>query len=52
LDPTKDRALINADTALAHHFGQIAIADAGFAVPAHAQQDDPNGKATTLEQMQ
>jgi hypothetical protein len=50
LDPTKDRAWIDADTALGHHFCQIAIADPVLAVPAHAQLDDLNREATALEQ--
>ena len=52
LDPTEDRAWIDADTALRHHFGQITIADPALAVPAHAQQDDLNRKAAALEQRQ
>ncbi len=52
LDPTKDRAWMDGDTALEHHFSQIAVADAVFAVSAHAHQDDLNGKATALEQRQ
>ncbi len=52
LDPTKDRTWIDADTTLGHYFSQIAIADAVFAVPADAQQDNLNGKATALEQGQ
>ena len=52
LGPTEDRAWTDADTALGHHFGQIAIADPVLAVPAHAQQDDLNRKAAALEQRQ
>jgi hypothetical protein len=50
LDPSKDRGRIDRDTALLHHLGKIAIADPILAVPAHAQQDHFNGKATALEQ--
>ncbi len=52
LNSTKDRGWIDRDTTLLHHFRQIAIADAVFAVPAHAQQDDFNWKATALEDIQ
>ena len=52
LDLTEDRAWIDADTALRHHFGEITIADPVLAVPAHAQQDDSDWKATALEQGQ
>ncbi len=45
LDPTKNRAWTDADTALGHQFGQIAIADPVLAVLAHAQQDDLGRKA-------
>jgi hypothetical protein len=40
----------NGDAALGHHLCEIAIADPVLAVPAHAQQDDLNWKATALEQ--
>jgi hypothetical protein len=50
LDPTEDRGWIDRDTALLHHFGEIAIADPILGVPAHAQQDDLNWKAAALEQ--
>jgi hypothetical protein len=40
----------NGDTAFGHHLGEIAIADAVLAVPAHAQQDDLNWEAAALEQ--
>ena len=36
LDPTKDRAWMDADTALGHHLGQIAVADAILAVRPNA----------------
>ena len=52
LDPTKDRAWTDADTTLGHHFSQITIADPVLAVPAHAQQDDLDGKTAALEQAQ
>jgi len=52
LNPAEDRAWVDADAALGHHFGEIAIADAVLAVPAHAQQDDLDRKATALEQGQ
>jgi hypothetical protein len=52
LDPTKDRAWMDADTALGHHLGEIAVADAILAVPADAQQDDLDRKAAVLEQGQ
>lgn len=52
LDPTKDRAWIDADPALGHHFCQIAIADPVLAVAAHAQQDNRDRKTAALEQRQ
>jgi DNA-binding transcriptional LysR family regulator len=52
LDPTKDRAWTDADTAFGHHFCQIAIADPILAVPAHAQQDDLDRETAALEQRQ
>src|SRR3712207_1235922 len=52
LDPTKDRAWTDTDTALGHHFSQIAIADPVLAVPAHAQQDDLDWETAALEQRQ
>src|SRR3712207_5657443 len=52
LNPTKDGRWVDLDTALLHHFGEIAVADAVLAVPAHAQQDDLNWKAAALEQGQ
>ncbi|WP_083861281.1 hypothetical protein [Microvirga lotononidis] len=52
MNPAKDRAWINADTALGHHFCQIAIADPVLAVPAHAQQDDLDWETAALEQRQ
>lgn len=50
LPPVKDGAWVDADAALPHHFGQIAIAEAVLAVSADAQQDDRDRKATALEQ--
>jgi hypothetical protein len=52
LNPAKDCARIDADTALGHHFSQIAIADPILAVPAHAQQDDLDWETAALEQRQ
>jgi len=52
LDPTKDRAWMNAGTAFGHHLSQIAIADPVLAIPAHAQQDDLDRETATLEQRQ
>ena len=52
LDPAKDSGWVDGDTALRHHLGQIAVADAVLTVPAHAQQDDLDRKATALEQRQ
>jgi hypothetical protein len=52
LDSAKEGGWVDADTALLHHLSQVSIADAVFAVPAHAQQDDLDRKAAALEQGQ
>jgi hypothetical protein len=52
LDPAKEGGWVNVDTALLHHLSQVSIADAVFAVPAHAQQDDLDREAAALEQRQ
>jgi hypothetical protein len=52
LNPTKDRGWVNGDTTFLHHLGEIAIADPILAVPAHAEKDDLDRKATALEQRQ
>jgi hypothetical protein len=52
LEPTKDRARTDADTALGHHFCQFAIADPVLAVPPHAQQDDRDRKTAVFEDRQ
>jgi hypothetical protein len=49
LNPAEDRRWVDIDAALLHYFGQIAIADPVFAIPAETQQDDLNGKAAALE---
>jgi hypothetical protein len=49
LNPAEDRGWVDVDPTLLHHLGQIAIADAVCAVPAHAQKDDLDRKATALE---
>jgi hypothetical protein len=41
--------VIDADAAFLHHFLQIAIADAVFAGPSDAMQDDLSGKMPPLE---
>jgi hypothetical protein len=46
--PSEDCRRIDLDTTLLHHFGEIAVADAVLAVPAHAQQDDRGWKAARL----
>ena len=50
--PAKDGGWVDLNTTLLHHLDQITVADPVFAVPAHAQQDNLNQKATALEQKQ
>lgn len=52
LHPTKEGKGIDRNAALGHHFSQITITDAIFAISAHAQQDNLNWKAAALEQGQ
>ena len=52
LDPPKDRRRVDIDTPLLHHLGEVSVTDRVLAVPAHAQQDDRDRKATALEQKQ
>ncbi len=52
LNPAEDRGWVDLYTALLHHLGEIAVADAVLAVPAHAEQDDLNWEVTALEQRQ
>ncbi len=52
LNSAENGAWVDRDAVLLHHFGQIAIADAVLAVPAHAQQNDRDRKAAALEQRQ
>src|SRR5215207_5447864 len=52
MPPVEVGAWIEADTTLLHHRGPIAIAEAVFAIPAHAQQNDLDAKAAALEQGQ
>jgi hypothetical protein len=37
LNPAKDDAHVNGDAALLHYLGQIMVADAVFAIPAHTR---------------
>jgi hypothetical protein len=52
LHPAEDCGWVDHDTALLHHPGEIATADAIFEVPARARKDDLDRKATELEQRQ
>jgi len=48
----KEGGGIDRDTTHLHHLGQITVADAVLAVPAHARQDDLDRKTAALEQGQ
>jgi hypothetical protein len=50
LNPAEDSAWVDLDATLLCHLGQVAIADPILTVPTHAQQDDLDWKAATLEQ--
>jgi hypothetical protein len=52
LNPAKNGTWIDLNATILHHLSQIAVADAVLAVPAHAQQDDPNWEAAALEHRQ
>jgi hypothetical protein len=52
LHPAEDRGWVHVDAALVHYLGEITVADGVFTVPAHAQQDDLDRKATALEDRQ
>lgn len=47
--PVEKRRMINHRPALAHHLFEVALADPGFAIPAHAQQNQVCWKAAAFE---
>ncbi len=49
LDPPEDGDVIDGQSALAHQFLEISIAERVSAVPADAEQDDVRGIVTPLE---
>jgi hypothetical protein len=46
LNPVAYGGRANLDISLLHHLDKVAAADPVFAIPAHAQQDNLDGKAT------
>jgi hypothetical protein len=52
VNPTHDCGWVNLNATLLHYLSEVAVADAVLAVPAHAQQDNLNGKAAALEKGQ
>jgi hypothetical protein len=51
LHPPQNRGVCQADTTLAHHHDQIAIAQLETQIPTHAQHDDLSVKVPTAEEL-
>ena len=49
LHPSKDGGVVHHDAAFLHHLGQIAVADAVFAISTHAEKDHIGRKPPALK---